>query len=116
MTSSRPLIGQHKHPDTHFFFFFIFFFFFGQRGVATCWRVCYQRGLPRPVYLFVLSTKKKNYGTKTHCFFLNNSSHSWINVITFNILLFINLSVKTAHSITTLMKEKATIQLMDGIN
>ena len=30
-----------------------FFFFLGQLGEVYRWRVCYQRGLPRLVYLFI---------------------------------------------------------------
>ena len=35
---------------------FFSFFFFGQSGGTSRWRVCYQRGLPRLVYI-LLSTK-----------------------------------------------------------
>ena len=30
---------------------FFFYFFFGQSGEAYRWRVCYQRGLPRLVFM-----------------------------------------------------------------
>ena len=32
---------------------FIYFIFFGQRGEAYRWRVCYQRGLPRLVLIYL---------------------------------------------------------------
>ena len=38
MTSSKPLIGQHP-------------FFFLWSDEVTRWRVCYQRGLPRLIYI-----------------------------------------------------------------
>ena len=30
-----------------------FFFFFGQSGLASWWRVCYQRGIPSLVYISI---------------------------------------------------------------
>ena len=30
---------------------YLFIYFFGQKGGAYCWRVCYQRGLPRLVFI-----------------------------------------------------------------
>ena len=38
-------------PQPPFFSFFFFSSFFVQSGGATRWRVCYQRGLPRLVYI-----------------------------------------------------------------
>ena len=40
------------------FFFFFFFLFFGQSGEAYRWRVCYQRGLPRLVFLWNMSLSR----------------------------------------------------------
>ena len=34
---------------------YIYIFFFGQSGEASRWRVCYKRGLPRLVFLTVLT-------------------------------------------------------------
>ena len=34
--------------------FCLFLFFFGQSGGASCWRVCYQRGLPRLFCFYIL--------------------------------------------------------------
>jgi hypothetical protein len=42
-----------------FFNFFFFFFFFGKSGEAYRGRVCYQRGLPRLVFLDQGSAKEK---------------------------------------------------------
>ena len=38
---------------SHVTFFFIYFFFFWKSGEDYRWRVCYQRGLPRLVFLLV---------------------------------------------------------------
>ena len=35
----------------NFFYLFFYFFIFGQSGEAYRWRVCYQRGLPRLVFI-----------------------------------------------------------------
>ena len=36
--------------------FSFLFFFFGQSGGACLWRVCYQRGLPRLIFLLIVSS------------------------------------------------------------
>ena len=33
-------------------FFIIIIIFFGQSGGVSCWRVCYQRGLPRLFFMY----------------------------------------------------------------
>ena len=40
----------------------LYIFFFRQSGEAYRWRVCYQRGLPCPVFLIIeLTDKSFNY-------------------------------------------------------
>ena len=46
-----------SHVICHFFFFL----FFGQSGQAYWWKVCYQQGLPRLVYI---SQHQTNYKTR----------------------------------------------------
>ena len=53
-----------SHVTCHFF---LFLFFSGQSGEAYWWRVCYQRGLPRLVSIFVSAPVYKRIGKTTTC-------------------------------------------------
>ena len=49
----------------YFFILFFLFFFFGQSGEVYRWRVCYQRGLPRLV--FIIARYLKTLSSAVQC-------------------------------------------------
>ena len=75
----------------HMSLFFFFFFFFGQSGEAYRWRVCYQRGLPRLVFLIWDTLFSNIPPTNT------TSSSSTIRTTSTTIILITNMRSTDLH-------------------